>query len=302
MYKLSTTALLGLAIMVTPVMAEPRAEKQVKSALQSNLANAAERAAEDTLRGLSDNLEVTMSGFDKGKPAFSILKVMPLVDDLQAGRTIFLQGSISSVDERDTGNIGIGYRKLIADNTMIIGVNGFYDNEWSFDHERASIGFELLSSVGDIRINNYTALSDTQDGKDGVSETALDGFDAELSLPLPYLPLTKIHAKAFKFDGNDTNTEIEGNTASLRSALPYGFTLEAGTTSYDDDDTADQDFISLSLNMALGRDAASWSPNLVSQHAYELRPIEDRRLEKVRRTNTITKERGGAFVVLVTGV
>ena len=45
-----------------------------------------------------------------------------------------------------------------------------------------SVGGEVLTSVGDW-VNSYTALSDTET-VNGAEETALDGMDMELAVPL----------------------------------------------------------------------------------------------------------------------
>ena len=172
----------------------------------------------------------------------------------------------------------------------IFTVQPLYDNEWDAGHERMSVGGEVLTSVGDIRVNSYTALSDSEI-VNGVEETALDGMDMELALPMPYLPNTRIHAKSFKWDGENGAADLEGDTISLRSALPLGFTLEAGSTSYDCNAANYADFVSLSFNIArFNQQQYVQQPKLVSSQAYQLTDITDRRFEKVRRTNRIVKQ------------
>ena len=289
----------GSAMTLMPALAQDSGSDAAASFIRNNVAAKVQSGVTNKLESLVDNLEVTITGLESAKPAYNVVKIKPLVDNQTDGTVVFLQLSANRTADRNTANVGLGYRKLIADRKIIVGLNGFYDNEWSHKHERASAGLELLSSVGDIRFNQYWALSDLQSRKIGVAERALDGYDFELALPLPYLPLTKLHAKTFKYDGNDSVKEIKGETLSLRSALPFGFTFEAGITSYDDA-TPEQDFISLSYNTTFGDDGAK--ANLVSDSAYRLYPIEDRRFEKVRRSNIITKEVGGSAIVIVTGV
>ena len=289
----------GSAMALMPALAQDGGSDAAASFIKNNVAAKVQSDVANKLESLVDNLEVTITGLENAKPAYNIVKIQPLVDNQADGTVVFLQLSANRTADRNTANVGLGYRKLVADRKIIVGLNGFYDNEWTHKHERASAGLELLSSVGDIRFNQYWALSDLQSGKNGVAERALDGYDVELALPLPYLPLTKVHAKTFKYDGNDSVKQIKGETLSLRSALPFGFTFEAGTTSYDDA-TPEHDFFSLSYNATFGGDSAK--AKLVSDSAYQLDPIEDRRFEKVRRSNIITKEVGGSAVVIVTGV
>ena len=232
---------------------------------------------------------------------FSIFTVQPLYDNQAAGRATFFQGGIIATDNDDTLNLGLGQRWVLNQGKVIAGLNLFYDNEWDAGHERMSVGGEVLTSVGDIRVNSYTALSDSEI-VNGVEETALDGMDMELALPMPYLPNTRIHAKSFKWDGENGAADLEGDTISLRSALPSGFTLEAGSTSYDGNAANDADFVSLSFNIArFHQQQYVQQPKLVSSQAYQLTDITDRRFEKVRRTNRIVKqiasEQGGGLTV-----
>jgi hypothetical protein len=162
------------------------------------------------------------------------------------------------------------------------------------------VGGEVLTSVGDFRVNSYTALSDTET-VNGVEETALDGMDMELALPLPYLPNTRVHAKSFKWDGENGANDLEGDTISLRSALPMGFELEAGNTSYDNNAGNDTDFVSLSFNVArFHQQQYVQQPVLVSDKAYALADITDRRFEKVRRSNQIVKQNASGQAMQLT--
>lgn len=300
MQRLLMAIAAGAALAFTPVTAqdgsaelEAFAKKEAASAVESRVASG--------LQSLSENLEVSIAGLENGKPVFSILKVAPLMDNRQDGQVLFAQASVSRNEGRNTGNIGLAYRQLLANDTIILGINGFYDSEWTYEHERTSLGLEALTSVGDLRVNQYWAQSDAEIGKNGASERALDGFDVELAIPLPYLPRTKLTAKAFEYDGNGSNTEIEGEQYSLRTDLPFGMVFEGGTTSYDKD-LQDQDFVSLSFNMTLGKSGNVSQAPFVSSRAYQLDAVTDRRFEKVRRANTITKTTGGTFRVTVSGV
>lgn len=247
------------------------------------------------------NVEIDIADIDGEDTKFSIFTVQPLYDNPAAGRATFFQGSIIAMDDADTLNLGLGQRWILNDGKLIAGLNLFYDNEWDAGHERMSVGGEVLTSVADFRVNSYTALSDTKT-VNGAEETALDGMDMEMALPLPYLPNTRIHAKRFKWEGENGGNDIEGDTLSLRSALPLGFTLEAGTTSYDNNAANDADFVSLSFNVArFHQQQYVEQPQLISNKAYALVDITERRFEKVRRSNQIVKQVRNAGTVVVKG-
>jgi hypothetical protein len=87
--------------------------------------------------------------------------------------------------------------KLLNDNTLLIGANLFYDHELDYDHQRASVGIEAISSVGSLRLNQYYGLSNKKKGLNDVNEEALDGQDIEVGAPLPYLPWTNFSYRSF---------------------------------------------------------------------------------------------------------
>jgi adhesin/invasin len=266
------------------------AEEFFKNNLRQSGENYVSSRIEQSLERRFRNLEVEIADLDGEDTRFSIFTVQPLYDNQAAGRATFFQGSIIALDENETLNLGLGQRWILNDGKVIAGLNAFYDNEWDAGHERMSVGAELLTSVGDIRINQYTALSDAET-VNGSEETALDGMDMELALPLPYLPNSRVHTKSFKWDGENGADDLEGDTLSLRSALPYGFEFEAGTTSYDSSARSDADFVSITFNLArFQQQQYVQQSSLVSDTAYQLTDISARRFEKVRRQNIIVKQ------------
>lgn len=280
-------------------------EAKAKAFFKNNLQQSAEdyvaSRIEQSLSERFRNVEIDIADIDGEDTKFSIFTVQPLYDNPAAGRATFFQGSIIAMDDADTLNLGLGQRWILNDGKLIAGLNLFYDNEWDAGHERMSVGGEVLTSVADFRVNSYTALSDTKT-VNGAEETALDGMDMEMALPLPYLPNTRIHAKRFKWEGENGGNDIEGDTLSLRSALPLGFTLEAGNTSYDNNAANDADFVSLSFNVArFHQQQYVEQPQLISNKAYALVDITERRFEKVRRSNQIVKQVRNAGTVVVKG-
>ena len=138
---------------------------------------------------LSDKFPTAEIGLSSGvsnEVTGSILVVKPLCDPNDNENIIFTQASLFlSDDSRETINLGFGNRKLINDDTLLVGYNLFYDHEIEYDHQRASIGIEAISSAGSLRANQYYGLSGWKSGLDNVSEKALNGSDVELGMPLP---------------------------------------------------------------------------------------------------------------------
>lgn len=280
---------------------EAKAQAYFKNNLQQSANDYVTTRVNQSLNERFRNIEIDIADIDGEDTRYSIFTVQPLYDNQPAGRATFFQGSIIAHGEDDTLNLGLGQRWVLNDGKVIVGLNVFYDNEWDAGHDRMSFGGELLTSVGDVRVNSYTAISDKQK-VDGADETALDGMDAELALPLPYLPATRLHAKMFYWEGVDGEKDLEGSTTSLRSALPFGFSFEAGSTSYDNNMKTDADFVSISFDLARYLEQAHVKkPVLVSDKAYELKQVTERRFEKVRRQNKIVKQvaqnQGGGLTV-----
>jgi hypothetical protein len=268
-----------------------KAEAFFKNNMKRSAENRVSSRIEQSIENRFRNLEVEITDLDGDDTRYSIFTVQPLYDNVAAGRSSFFQGSIIALDDNETLNLGLGQRWMLNDNKIIAGLNIFYDNEWDVGHERMSIGGELLTSVGDIRVNSYKALTNAKTNDDGNEEKALDGMDMELAVPLPYLPSTRVHAKAFEWEGEDGARDLKGDTISLRTALPYGFELEAGTTLYDNSAKQDADFVTLSFNIARFHNQQYVAqPTLVSDKAYQLTDVTERRFEKVRRQNISVKQ------------
>ena len=307
MLKYFVCGVSGFALLTAAAFAQPELSEEEKSKefFKNNLQQSAEdyvtARIEQSLSERFRNVEIDITDLDGDDTRFSIFTVQPLYDNPEAGRATFFQGSVIATDDDDTINLGLGQRWMLNDGKVIAGLNLFYDNEWDAGHERMGVGGEVLTSVGDFRVNSYTALSDTET-VNGAEETALDGMDMELAVPLPYLPNTRVHAKSFKWDGENGANDLEGDTISLRSALPMGFELEAGSTSYDNNAANDADFVSISFNVArFHQQQYVQQPKLVSSQAYQLTDITDRRFEKVRRSNQIVKQVRRAGIVVVKG-
>ena len=223
----------------------------------------------------------------------SILVVKPLSDPSDNENIKFTQGSLFlSDDDRETINLGFGHRKLVNDDNLLIGYNLFYDHELDYDHQRASIGIEAISSVGSLRANQYFGLSGWQTGLDNVNEKALDGNDVELGMPLPYMPWTNFYLRSFNWEGSDGAADQEGDEISLEAKLS-GFNIEVGKRSHDGT-TEDEEFLKLTWTCCNKKDNEVG----ISDTAYNLTSVEDQKFAKVRRQNLIVKQKEMSLTVI----
>ena len=155
------------------------------------------------------------------------------------GHVIFVQPGIvfwSGIEDekRIDGNLGAVYRTEVFDG-IIGGVNLFYDNDFKMGHSRISVGVDAQKDNFYGAFNYYVPLTDTQDGRDGYVEDALEGMDVILG----------IENEAVRFSGNvgywtyqgDENTEDEmefsyGIDGGIR--IFPGFFLEGSLQQHDD--------------------------------------------------------------------
>ncbi|MCR9220754.1 MAG: inverse autotransporter beta domain-containing protein [Alphaproteobacteria bacterium] len=266
-----------------------------------NLAAAA--AAGEAERGLQDvlpTLELELRFSDNYKPVGRALFVAPLVEQEGGEGALFTQGSISHFDDRLTTNLGLGYRRLLLDKRLLVGTNAFYDHEWDYHHDRASIGAEVRTTIFEVNANYYLGLSGWRDSADGFEERAMDGYDVELAAPLPYLPTTRLSARHFEWKAQSGDFRENGREIAFEAEVLAGLTLAVGHRYYDKQDNEDFGAVRVDvLDVWAGDDDF----RLVADQAYALSSMEPALYDKVRRENLIRKERRGinSFAVTASG-
>ena len=221
--------------------------------------------------------EISVTGAEELKPQWEILTVQPLRDD---GENItFFQGSLLRWDgDRDTINLGLGQRKLLLNNNILVGLNTFYDHEFTVDHSRLGLGGEFITSVGEFRANNYYANSN-QRLNGGNAEEAMSGSEYEFGTHVPYIPKLKVFGKKFNWDAGTAN--LDGETYSAQYS--HGsLTLEAGVDQFDSGE--DRAFFKITLAPSKGETSSS---KIIQDVAYRLESVEEQKLTKVRRENKI---------------
>ena len=240
---------------------------------------------------------------------FNFLTVVPLYQSEDLVDTFFAQLSAGMVeqfgDRRLATNIGAGYRNYSSQDNLILGVNAFYDHEFSSNHYRVGLGFELKKDLLDLTFNYYEALSSEKtikiDNQNG-TEKALDGFDVEATHPLPYLPWTRALLSFYKYEGHQ-GEDPHGFRYGAELALHDNIDVEAG---YNDDrqsDGIDQNywFAKLTFKMQPNKGPTLFGTysEPISDRAFGKRDVKDTLLKKVRRNNKIMVERSqnGAFKV-----
>ena len=249
----------------------------------------------ESLGEMFPTAEVGLTSGKTQKVKGHILVVKPLSDINDKENILFTQGSIYFSDgNRETLNLGIGKRKLLNNDTLMLGANLFYDHELDYDHQRASLGIEAISSVASLRANQYYGLSGWETGVGGTQEKALYGNDIELGAPLPYLPWTNFYLRSFNWEGANGVADLKGDEMSLEAKLPFGLNVEVGKRS-NDGNTKDRKFLNLTWTCCNKKDEPNFG---ISDKAYNLTSVADQRFQKVRRQNLIVKQQDLALTVI----
>jgi hypothetical protein len=247
------------------------------NSIKNNSINNAVKSLENLITDLVPNTEISITGAEQLKPQYEILTVQPLRDD---GENItFFQGSLLRWDgDRDTINLGLGQRKLLLNKNILVGLNAFYDHEFTVDHSRLGLGGEFLTSVGEFRINNYYANSN-QRLNAGNAEEAMSGSEYEFGTHVPYIPKLKVFGKKFNWDAGTAN--LDGETYSAQ--FSHGsLVLEAGVDQFDSGE--DRAFFKITLAPSKSETSSS---KIIQDVAYRLESLEEQKLSKVRRENKI---------------
>jgi adhesin/invasin len=238
------------------------------------------------LANIFPTAEVSLSSGKTQKVKGNILVVMPFSDIDDKKNVTFTQGSLYFSDnDQETLNLGIGQRRLLDNENLMLGANMFFDEEFTSRHRRASFGLEAITSVGSLRANQYYGLSGWKTVK-GIREKALDGHDMEVGAPLPYLPWTKAYYRTFEWEGASGVGDLKGDEMSLEANLPFGLNVEVGKRS-NDNSTKDREFVSLTWRCCYKSDQQTFG---ISDKAYSLTSVADQRFQKVRRQNLIVKQ------------
>jgi adhesin/invasin len=204
---------------------------------------------ESFLDGNFEDTDFSIKSTEGLKPQIGILTFKPL-NDTDEGLTFF-QGSFFTHDggDRNTLNLGFGKRIFSDDESVMFGLNSFYDYEIDYDHQRASIGGEIKSSILELSTNHYFAISNEVTGKNNIKEEVADGYDLEFGAHVPYIPTAKMYAKIFEYD-IPGGSDYEGVEYSSNIGIPNsGMNFEVGFKDYGNNGYEDQWFFNLTFSL-----------------------------------------------------
>ena len=250
------------------------------SKIKSNFFSSIESFLNDNF----ENTDVSIKSTEGLKPQIGILTLKPLVDN-DDGLTFF-QGSFFTHDgDRETLNLGLGKRMFNADDSIMFGLNAFYDHELDYDHQRTSLGAEIKSSILELNTNHYFAISNEVTGKNNIKEEVADGYDLEIGAHVPYVPTAKFYTKYFEYD-IPGGSDFEGLEYSSKIGIPNtGLDFEVGFKDYANNGSEDEWFFNLTFSL----NKINADRSFITNEAFERVSMKDKKYEKVRRENLILK-------------
>ena len=267
-------------------------------ALKREVASSITNSVQTRLKTLAPAWDIEFTAGENAKPEVEVSTVRP-IDGLTVDRTTtFWQGSLLNYNGGNitTLNLGLGQRYLSKDESLLAGINLFYDHEFPKNHQRASLGAELKSAAFELSANYYKAISKWKIGNNNQKERALNGYDLEIGGQIPFIPSAKVFLKQFKWDALQNAADLKGKAYSLEldHLLPGGFKLTAGRRDFDTG--RDEDFAKLSYQIKIGEEQNDRQSKFFSNRMFSDASVANRRLEKVRRTNKIIKQTAGFTV------
>ena len=241
--------------------------------------------------------EVDIEFKESQEPDFTILGVRDI--NKTKNSNFFTQFSLHNNDvqgdERYIGNLGFGYRVLTDDNSMMLGINSFYDRDISNDHARGSIGLEARGSVLEFNLNQYYSLS-RMEKISGEEEQSLGGIDYSLSSQIPYMPWAKIGWIGYKHEADKASVNTEGDIYSLEMALTPSLQLDIATDE-SNHSSGDSDSLSIMFIYPPRDQKATLADGLTSNEIWNKESMEDKLSEKVKRNNNIVIEVQGSVII-----
>ena len=247
--------------------------------------------------GLTE-VDVRLRDDNKGNGNYEF-KILGVRDILPSDNSnLFTQFSLHTQeinsDKRIIGNLGLGYRFLNSDQSMMFGANTFYDQDLEENHKRVGLGFEAKAAMLDFNYNLYQKATN-QLVISGTNEQVLSGQEYNITSQIPYMPWSTFNFQGYRMENEKTTQDVKGNIYSLEMALnpSLQFDIEKDVSSVDGQE--DEWNYRLIFTHPPRNNKASLLDGVVSQEAFVKKDMKDSLKDKVRRNNNLAVEIQGAI-------
>ena len=241
--------------------------------------------------------QIDFTDADDGEITFNILMLRNI--EKTDTSNFFTQFSIQSQDvgqndPRYVGNLGLGYRFLNDDNSLMLGANVFYDRDFEHDHERGSIGFEAKGGNLEINYNLYEDIS-LQQVANKRKEQSLGGYDFNVSSQVPFMPWARLNYTSYEWDKDLASTNTKGEKYSSEFNLTPSLVFEY---EYDESGNSGDDITSGKFTFVYPpRDNKPTIISGFSSQAFTYSNVSDKLNDKVKRKNKLVIETQGSVII-----
>ena len=229
---------------------------------------------------------------------FSILGVRDVLS--KENSNMFTQFSLHSQeindDQRIIGNLGLGYRVLNSDQSMMFGANTFYDQDLSEAHKRLGAGLEAKAAMLDLNYNLYQKATNRRIIS-GTSEQVLSGQEYNISSQIPFMPWTTFNYQGYRFENEKAAQDSKGAIYSIEMALSPSvqFTADQDVSSVDGQD--DVNNYKLTFIHPPKNNQPSLLDGAIVQEAFAKKNMQAALKDKVRRNNNLAVEIQGSVII-----
>jgi len=228
---------------------------------------------------------------------FSILGVRDIL--LKENSNLFTQFSLHNQDinndQRTIGNLGIGYRILNSDQSMMFGANTFYDADLFEGHQRVGAGLEAKAAMLNFNYNLYQKATN-QRNVSGTAEQTLSGQEYNISSQIPYMPWALFNYQGYRWENEKSLQDNKGNIYSLEMVLSptIQFTAEKDQSSVDGQDNLFN--YKVTYIYPPRNNKPSLLDGAVVQEAFAKKDMQAALKDKVRRNNNLAVEIQGSII------
>lgn len=134
----------------------------------------------DPFRIYADHVEGKWLDNQDGYSSIGIFLALPSLESCNIFPFLDLRFHVFNHGET-AGNFGGGLRYIDRKNARVFGVNAYYDyreTDWRRNFDQVGLGFEVLTSCFDVRLNSYWRLGDFRHSKTHVFDNFIGGFIA----------------------------------------------------------------------------------------------------------------------------
>ena len=197
-------------------------------------------------------------------------------------------------DKRIIGNLGLGYRFLNSDQSMMFGANTFYDQDLEENHKRVGLGFEAKAAMLDFNYNLYLKATN-QLVISGTNEQVLSGQEYNITSQIPYMPWSTFNFQGYRMENEKTTQDVKGNIYSLEMALNPSLQFDILKDVSSVDGQEDEWEYMLTFTHPPRENKSTLADGLTSNEAFVKKDMQASLKDKVRRNNNLAVEIQGAI-------